>query len=107
MAKQRDYHAEYVARQERAERLGFSSDSERTAARRYAREEYGDDSISSADLDALALVTATYQPGDYGTHGEGFDALKALWIDIHGYDEDWEPDDDFYDWLDDLSGEPA
>jgi hypothetical protein len=91
VARERDYHAEYVSRSERAEERGYDSLYQERQTVRAVRDFLGDD-LSYADASELGGV------------GEGHELefYKDVWADVYGdFDYD-DPPDEFWDWLDEV-----
>lgn len=97
MARERDYAAEYEARQARAEAAGWDSFYAQREGRREAREFLDDRGI---DYDASTVELQAEFMRDFAEDAYDRDSLYDIFFD-------WWPDadeQDFWDWLHELYG---
>ena len=101
MARDRDYHQEYLDRVERAEERGFGSLAEERDARSLAYEMGAD----RDNVERFASVFYDYDPGHYGPDGEwvsgdmDLDDWREAYAELHDIDVEDINDDDFWEWL--------
>ena len=101
MPRDRDYHQEYLDRQERAIERGYDSYAHERAARQVAYDMGAD----RDNVERVAAILDNYEPGymdEGGNWHQGDmsqDDWRELYAELHDIDVDDIDDNDFWDWL--------